>query len=372
MPDSAATRGGIDCDVHPTVPSMKVLLPYLDEHWQEAMVEREVNLESQSYPPNAPLTARPDWRDRDGRAATAPGPLCEVVLDRWRAEHAILNCLYGVQLVMNEDMAVALARALNDWIAAEWLDRDARLRASIVLPLQSVERAVDEIERRARDPRFVQVLVLAMGEVPLGRRQLWPIYAAAERHNLPLAIHAGSAYRHPVTSLGWTSHYIEDYSAQSLGFQSQIASLVTEGVFQKFPRLTVVLLESGVTWLPAFVWRLAKFWRGVRSEVPWVDRSPAEIVRDHVRLTVQPLDAPADQAMITRVIEHLRSDAMLLYASDYPHWQFDGDDVMPAGLPAGIRRKLMVDNPLATYPRLAVDFAGGGQTATKQSNGTRS
>ena len=75
--------------------------------------------------------------------------------------------------------------------------------------------AVDEIERRAADRRFVQILLLAMGEVPLGRRQFWPIYEAAERHRLPIGIHAGSAYRHPVTSLGWPSYYIEDYVGQT-------------------------------------------------------------------------------------------------------------------------------------------------------------
>ena len=70
------------------------------------------------------------------------------------------------------------------------------------------------------------------------------------RHGLPLGIHAGSAYRNPVTSLGWPTWYIEDYAAQSQGFQSQVASLITEGVFAKHPELKVVLIESGVTWLP--------------------------------------------------------------------------------------------------------------------------
>ena len=160
------------------------------------------------------------------------------------------------------------------------------------MPMQNVEYAVDEIERCAKDKRFVQVLVLAMQEVPLGRRHFWPIYAACERHGLPLGIHAGSAYRNPVTSLGWPTWYIEDYAAQSQGFQSQVASLITEGVFAKHPELKVVLIESGVTWLPAFLWRFGKFWRGLRTEVPWVDRAPWEIVRDHFRLTMQPLDAP--------------------------------------------------------------------------------
>ena len=132
----------------------------------------------------------------------------------------------------------------------------------------------------------------------LGKRHLWPVYAAAERHGLPIGVHAGSAYRHPVTSLGWPSTYAEDYAAQSLGFQSQVASLVTEGVFQKFPGLKVVLMESGVTWLPGFVWRVDKFWRAMKREAPWVDRPPFEIVRDHFRLTIQPFDAPDDEPVI--------------------------------------------------------------------------
>ncbi len=108
-----------------------------------------------------------------------------------------------------------------------------------------------------------------------------------------------------------------------------------------------------MTWLPGFLWRFAKFWRGVRAEVPWVDRSPADIVRDHFRLTIQPFDAPADPNQVERAIDHLRSDGILLYASDFPHWQFDGDETMPAGIPQALRHKIMVENPLATYPRLA-------------------
>ena len=67
-----------------------------------------------------------------------------------------------------------------------------------------------------------------------------------------------------------------------------------------------MLLESGVTWLPAYLWRLAKFWWGLRFEVPWVDRPPHEIIREQVRLTIQPLDAPTDAGVISRIVEHLR------------------------------------------------------------------
>jgi predicted TIM-barrel fold metal-dependent hydrolase len=126
----------------------------------------------------------------------------------------------------------------------------------------------------------------------------------------------------------------------------------------KFPQLKTVLIESGVTWLPGFVWRLSKFWRGVRREIPWIDRSPNEIVREHFRLTIQPLDVPDDPNIVARAIEHFQSDDMLLYASDYPHWQFDGEAPMPAGIPAGLHRKILVDNPLATYSRLGTQGSG--------------
>ena len=283
------------------------------------------------------------------RPASDVATLGAQVFDRWGAGFAICNCLYGVQLPFNEDMARAFARAVNDWVAREWLDRDPRLRASIVVPLQNVEFAVEEVERLAADPRFVQVLVLAMGEMPLGRRHFWPLYAAAERHGLPIGIHAGSAYRHPVTALGWPSFYVEDYCAQSQGFQSQVASLICEGVFAKHPGLKVVLIESGVSWVPAFLWRLAKSWRGLRPEIPWVDRSPREIFRDHFRLTLQPFDAPDDAAVVGRLVDHLGSDELLLFSSDYPHWQFDGEPAMPPGIPAALATKIMVDNPRATY-----------------------
>jgi predicted TIM-barrel fold metal-dependent hydrolase len=75
-------------------------------------------------------------------------------------------------------------------------------------------------------------------------------------------------------------------------------------------------------------------------------------VRDHFRLTIQPFDGPSDPDDVERIVEHLRSDDMLLFSSDFPHWQFDGDERIPRGIPEGLRRKILVENPLATYDRL--------------------
>ena len=57
----------IDCDIHPTVPSLNALLPYMNEHWKDTIVQRGVHeLETISYPKNAALTVRPDWRLEKG------------------------------------------------------------------------------------------------------------------------------------------------------------------------------------------------------------------------------------------------------------------------------------------------------------------
>jgi predicted TIM-barrel fold metal-dependent hydrolase len=214
---------------------------------------------------------------------------------------------------------------------------------------------VEEIGRRAADRRFVQVMLLVGSELPLGRRQYWPIYAAAERHGLPVGIHAGSTYRHPVTPVGWPSYWTEDYVNQAPAMQSQLTSLVAEGVFAKFPKLTVVLLESGVSWLPAYMWRLTKFWKGLRSEIPWVADPPASIIRERVRLTLQPFDGPPDAASVMRAMDHIGSDETLLFSTDYPHWQFEGQAVVPEGLDPALVRKIMVDNPRSTYLRLRLE-----------------
>ena len=344
----------IDCDTHPSVPDLAALMPHMEPFWRDTLLDRGVDaIETASYPLKSPLTARPDWKGGARQAATSPAQFARDVFDGLGAGLAILNPLYGAQIILNEDMARVVTRALNDWTRAEWLDKDSRLRASIVLPMHNVEHAVDELERCAGDRRFVQAMVLVGSETPLGRRHFWPLYERLERLGMPLGIHAGSSYRNPVTSLGWPSYFMEDYAAQAQGFQSALASLVTEGVFARCPALKVVMLESGVTWLPPFMWRLTKFWRGLRFEVPWVDRPPMEIARDNVRLTIQPLDAPDDAEAVARLVDQFNSDDMLLYASDYPHWQFDGADAAPSGLSPALVKKIKLDNPLSTYPRLA-------------------
>jgi predicted TIM-barrel fold metal-dependent hydrolase len=343
----------IDCDIHPSVPRNAVLLPFMDEYWKEQFISRGIaELDLASYPPNALMSCRADWRVPNAKPASDLATVQKQILDPSNASFAICNCLYGGQVVHSELMGMALCKAVNDWIAKEWLDRDPRLRASIMVPSQSPRLAVEEIERLKDDKRFVQVLLLVASDMMLGRSYYWPIYEAAERHNLPVGIHAGSMQRNPATLNGYPSYAIHDYCNHSQTFAMQLQSLIAEGVFAKYPKLRIVLIESGVSWLPPYLWRADKNWRGLRGEIPWVDRLPTEIVRHHVRLTTQPFDVPNDAAKVDRLINQLGSDEMLIFSTDYPHWQFEDDKSLPAGLSQDLIRKIMWDNPRNTYPNL--------------------
>ena len=62
-------KGAVDCDLHPAPPSAEALLPYLDEYWRDQLVDRHIarySFNLTSYPPNSPLSARPDWRQKSG------------------------------------------------------------------------------------------------------------------------------------------------------------------------------------------------------------------------------------------------------------------------------------------------------------------
>jgi uncharacterized protein len=343
--------GVIDCDVHNAVSSIESLFPYMPDRWVDYMIESGITtIEPNYYPEGAPLSARPGSKPVDGLPGSSLDLLREQLLDPWNVRYAILNCVYGVQLIQNREWATVMAQAMNDWQIAEWLEKDERLRASITVSTRDPEAAAREIDRVGEHPGFVQVLLLVRSEMPYGERHYWPIYEAAERLGLPICIHAGGSAGNPITSVGWPSYYIEDYVGLSQAFQAQVVSLVSAGVFAKYPQLRVVLAEGGITWLPSLMWRFDKDWKGIRREVPWVNRPPSEIIREHMRLTIQPIDGPPNPEHLLQIIDQIGSEDMLLFSTDYPHWHFDGsEDVLPVSLPSELERKIFVDNARVLY-----------------------
>jgi uncharacterized protein len=343
----------IDCDIHNTMPSDETLAKYLPERWRRHLRGFGLNFyyPGAYYPRVYPNAARTDAWPPNG---LIPGSnldfMREQLLDAWNIEIGLLNPLYLAGEQSSLDYAEALARGLNDWLTAEWLDPEPRLRSSIIIPYEDGQAAAAEIERRAGDARFVQVLLVARTREPLGRRKYWPLYEAAAHYNLPVGIHFGGANGWPLTGAGWPSFYFEDHTGMPQAMQAQLISLVYEGVFERFPALKVVLIEGGMAWLPALMWRLDQAWRRLGEEVPYLRRPPSETIRQHCWLTTQPMEEPPRPAFFWHMLEQLNMPDRLMFATDYPHWDFDApDQAFPVKLPPELRQKIMVENARELY-----------------------
>ena len=106
---------------------MRALLPYLDAHRREAVARRGIDDQATiRYPALNPLTFRADWKDGSGTAGTSVDWVVARALEPFGTTTAICDCLCGAQAAVSEDLGAAMARAVSDWIAAEWLDPMAR------------------------------------------------------------------------------------------------------------------------------------------------------------------------------------------------------------------------------------------------------
>lgn len=311
----------VDCDVHPIMESSSQLLPYQNEYWHDQLVAALTpTYEPNYHPRDSAIAQRPNATvDQNGRAATNVENLVADVFADGSVDYAILNPLYAVQQIHQPRREQAHTRALNTWTAKEWLDADDRLRASIVVPMGTPAYAVEEIEYWAKDNRFVQVLMLAQSELLLGRQMYWPIWEAAERHGLPVALHIGGVFRQAPTSVGWPATHLEWYVGQTSNAEAQISSIVSEGVLQQYPNTRVVMSELGFNWVPPYMWKLDKVWKSYRPDFPWVDEMPSTLIRRHFKFTTSPADGAQEAGELDKTVDRLGSDQMLVYSSDYPH-----------------------------------------------------
>lgn len=247
-----------------------------------------------------------------------------------------------------------MAAAYNDWLADTWLGKhnsDGVFKGSITIAHQDPHAAAAEIQRWAGHPHFVQVMTDSGARAPFGQRQYYPIYEACERFGFPLAIHPGTDGMgiNIQPTPGYPTHYIEWHTCLSLGFQAHLVSLITEGVFERFPGFRVVLVEGGVSWLPALMWRLDAEYKALRYEVPWLTKRPGEYLRKHVRITSQPLERPDNDEHLLQIFEMMDAEHLLMFASDYPHWDFDSPKFAFPKLPEAMRRRIFSDNAREFY-----------------------
>jgi uncharacterized protein len=314
--------GAIDCDVHVEPPSMDALLGYIDPYWHELIRSAHLGVGHRLYPESEPMSARPEARAAGSFPPHRYEELRAQLLEPYAPRAVILTCVATFAGSRNPYFEAALTTAVNNWLRDEFLDRDDRLRGSIVVPVFHPEAAADEIDRLGPDRRFAQVLLPVRSETPWGNVRYRPIHEAASRNRLPITLHAWGGWGMAPTATGTAATYYEDYLYNSqIIAPNQVLSLVAEGVFDRYPDLRVGLAELGFAWLPSLLWRFDKDWKALWRETPWVRDKPSAYVRRHIRATTSPTLIPGrvPAAEIAQLAEMLDAGHMLLYSSDYPH-----------------------------------------------------
>lgn len=338
----------IDCDVHNEMASHMELVPYLQEPWKKMVAEFGFRIPFMYSSPIGVLR-----KDAVPPGGGTPGSDWKYVLkhlvEPLNMEHVLLtgDTFIHVSNLPDADYASALASAYNDYLIDQWLGKSPVFKGAMVIAMQDPQRAAYEIDRIGPHPDIKAVVICGASRIPYGQCFYHPIYEAAERNGLVMMIHPGSegsGISNPPTGAGYLSTYLQWHTSLSSVYMAQLISIVCEGVFEKFPGLKFIFCEGGVSWLPHLMWRLDKNYKGLRWTAPWLKKMPSQYIREHCLLTTQPIEEPADFKHLQQIFEMIDGENILLFSSDYPHWDFDDPTMILKRLPEEARRKIFYEN----------------------------
>ncbi len=246
-----------------------------------------------------------------------------------------------------DERSTVYANAYVDYMLDQVVDPDRGIYTGVPIPHQNPEEAAELVDRVGDEDGIAGVVFMGgIVEPPMGDRRYDPIYAAAEKHDLSVVVH-GDAGDIDNFYLSGFSNYLEVHNLGFLwGNLAAITSLVVQGVPEKFPDLEFVFLESGIFYIPAAMYRLDAEYLREREMAPLLEKRPSEYMKESFYFGTQPLEEPARQSYFADIIEMIGGADRILYASDYPHTDYDVPSVitdMP-GLTAADKRKILGEN----------------------------
>jgi len=250
------------------------------------------------------------------------------------------------------DLMNDIRRAWNTWATTVTAGHEDRLVPVTQIDLHDIEWSIAEMARmRERGSKaFVlpEAPVATRGEGKTLARSIThpdfePIWDAAEELGMAAFAHVGFARER--INPGWANNGRDDVQtfnvlntvANNLGPQLLLAAMVFDGLFERHPKLTVVVEEVGVDWLPHLVSALDAA-IGRKPEVLVDDEyrpsnlvvgktytlplTPVEYLRRQVRVTPLPALHPIEPILRSSVPPEI-----LCFSSDYPHVEGASDAV---------------------------------------------
>jgi uncharacterized protein len=219
------------------------------------------------------------------------------------------------------DVEVALADAYNSWLCDNVLDKEPRIISMLYLPFNDPEAAYKTVKKFAGRKGVSGFMVTSPRYKPVHDNCYMKIYSLLEEAGLPLSFHA--AYSWNEQSIRLVNRFI---GAHALGFMwfnmVHMTNWIINGLPERFPKLKVMWIESGLTWAYSLMQRLDHSYKMRTSDCPALKRLPSEYMRE-MYYSTQPMEMPEDKSILEATFKMLKADTQLVWSSDYPHWDFD-------------------------------------------------
>ena len=214
-----------------------------------------------------------------------------------------------------------LSWAYNRWITEVVLAQEPRIVAMPYLPFNDPEATYRTVKAFGDRKGVVGFLVTSVRYKSVFDNAYMKTYALLEEMGKPLAFHAAFNWLDRMYTN--TNRFIVAHAFGFTLFNAiPCANWVVNALPERFPKLKVVWIESGLAWVPWLMQRLDHSYKMRSSECPGLKKLPSEYFKD-MYYTAQPMERPDDMALLQHTFETVNAETQLLYASDYPHWDFD-------------------------------------------------
>ncbi|MFI5419749.1 MAG: amidohydrolase family protein [Nitrososphaerales archaeon] len=221
------------------------------------------------------------------------------------------------------ELEIEVSNAFIDYMLDKFLGKYPELYTCIYIPSTSPEKGAELIDRVGSEKGIAGILISPTRPGPLSGEEYWnAVYEAASQKGLPVCFHA-EAYAYPLLDRFNKDKYLPIH-ALSFPFPiiTQLTSIVCSGIPERFPSLRFVFIEAGVTWIPWIMYRLDSEYLMRKAEAPLLKKFPSEYIKEFY-FTSQPLERPRNRGDLEWVFRAFGAETQLMYASDYPHWDFD-------------------------------------------------
>jgi predicted TIM-barrel fold metal-dependent hydrolase len=212
------------------------------------------------------------------------------------------------------------SRAYNRWLCEQVLPHDPRIRSMLYLPFNDPDASYKMVQDFGDKPGVSGFMITASHNQAVHDNKFMKTYAALEERNLPLCFHG--IYNWEDSSFRTMNRFI---SVHALGFvfynMLHCINWIINGLPERFPKLKVIWMESGLAWIPFVMQRLDNEYNMRSNEAPALKMKPSEYMRQ-MYFGSQPMEVDNLKALEC-TFDMINAKTQLLYSSDYPHWDFD-------------------------------------------------